>query len=93
MTQKFGIDELFDHIFKRPYDFEDLKKPDPKVAFQAMKEISLSKSNQIYMVGDSSIDMEFAKNSGLIAVALFNNNDGCDYFFNDFISLRNHLNI
>ncbi|WP_139957906.1 HAD family hydrolase [Flavicella sediminum] len=48
---------------------EALKKPNPEVVLNICKELGLNVNNTLY-VGDTSVDIQTAKNAGLISVAV-----------------------
>lgn len=48
---------------------EELKKPNPEVALNMCKELGLNIKNTLY-VGDTSVDVQTAKNAGLVSVAV-----------------------
>ena len=93
LLNKFGLDDSFDYIYKRPYDYEDIKKPDPKVALEVMNAMSLENPNEIGMVGDSKTDLDFARNSGLISIIIYNNIEGADLFFSSFDDMHKKLGV
>lgn len=88
ILNKFGLDDSFDYIYKRPYDYEDIRKPDPRVALEVMKAMLLENPNDIGMIGDSKTDLDFARNSGLTPILLFNSNHKTDLYFGDFNELH-----
>ena len=91
MTRYFYIEDFFNYIYKRPYDYEDLCKPDCRVAQEVIKSMHLSTYSKIAMIGDSSIDMKFANNSNLKAIAIFNNLKESDLYFKNFTHLLQYF--
>ena len=62
-----GIDKYFDIVFTDDGTYPN--KPDPYIIDMLCKEYDLDKS-EIVMVGDTLIDMNFAKNGGIRSVGL-----------------------
>lgn len=52
---------------------ERLKKPEPQIIREILEDISAD-DNQVFMIGDSNVDIKTAKNSGLISI-------GCTWGF------------
>jgi FMN phosphatase YigB (HAD superfamily) len=93
LLNEFGLGDSFDYIYKRPYDYDDIRKPDPKVASEVMKALSIESPSEIGMIGDSKTDIEFARNSGLISIVMYNNIEGTDLFFTNFNDMHTKLRL
>lgn len=86
----FNIRNYFDFIFERDYKFGKPIKPDIKIKTLLEKHFSkLSKKSLV--IGDSSKDMEFAKNIGLRFVSVYNKKIESNYFFKNIETLRDNL--
>jgi len=75
-TGKYSI-ELLEHFglmqyFSTLVGSEDVKKhkPDPEPIYLALKRLNVKKSSNIYMIGDTCMDMLAAKNAGIIGVGV-----------------------
>jgi len=75
-TGKYSI-ELLEHFGLMRYfnvliGSEDVKKhkPHPEPIFKALESLNISKSNKIYMIGDTCMDMIAAKNAGIRGVGV-----------------------
>lgn len=91
MLEQFNLGDKFSYIYRRPYDFEDIKKPNSKVCKDAMKLLGITDPSRIAMIGDSKADMLFAKNSGLFAINLFFEQKHYDLFFHDFPEMHTYF--
>jgi len=91
LLDKFQLSNSFDYIYRRPYDYEDIRKPDSRVATKVMEAMFLDSQSKIGMIGDSITDMVFAKNAGLISISLFHKLNGCDMYFETFEEMSRHL--
>lgn len=67
MTEHFFGTAVFDHILGQRADVP--RKPDPAGAHEMAAFLGL-KSNEMAYVGDSGIDMQFAKSSGMKAIGV-----------------------
>ena len=91
MVQEFGINGVFDFVYRRPYNFEDIRKPDCRVGFKAMHTMGLLPTSNIVMVGDSMIDMKFARNCGFKAFNIASQQEDYDHFFLNFQALHQYF--
>ncbi len=71
-----GTRELIDHFFERNLfsvvfgQRENIPvKPDPAIVFEILKQTGIKKSATLY-VGDSGVDMQTARNSGLTSIGV-----------------------
>lgn len=71
-----GTTELIDHFFERNLfsvvlgQRENIPvKPDPAIVFEILKQTGIKKSATLY-VGDSGVDMQTARNSGLTSIGV-----------------------
>jgi phosphoglycolate phosphatase len=75
-TGKYSIELLESfglmHYFSALVGSEDVTKhkPDPEPIYLALKLLGAEKSNTIYMIGDTCMDMLAAKNAGVIGVGV-----------------------
>ena len=74
--EKLGIADLFDEIIA--HDGESPAKPDPFYMNRFAENHGFSKS-EIVMVGDTSTDIIFAKNSGVYGIGVGESSDNRDY--------------
>lgn len=65
VLDKFDIKKYFKYVFKRTYEFDDIKKPNKKVIEIIEKEINDKISSDSIVIGDSSNDSGLAENCGL----------------------------
>ncbi len=65
VLDKFDIKKYFKYVFKRTYEFDDIKKPNKKVVEIIEKEINDKISSDSIVIGDSSNDSGLAENCGL----------------------------
>jgi len=82
----FNLNNSFDYVFTRNYDYIDLKKPDKKVSEIVIQKLGICKRN-IVMIGDSRGDMDFSINSNLKFFNVHDRQIKSDYFFANFRSL------
>jgi len=85
----FELNDLFDYVFTRNYDYLDLRKPNPLIANNAIKILNI-KRNNIIMIGDGEVDKEFSKHSNLKFFNLHYKQHDYHKFFEDFKSLRRY---
>ena len=70
LTKKV-VAHKFPNCFKQAVGLitEELKKPNPEVVLKMCKELGLDTNKTLY-IGDTSVDMQTAKNAGLTSVAV-----------------------
>lgn len=93
--QKLGIYDVFDDIYVD--DGEHPPKPDPYYADEICKKYGVDRGS-VVMVGDTDVDMRFAKNAGIRAVGIAKNERNksilmqyTDTVIHDISMLRNEL--
>ncbi|MBO5163141.1 MAG: HAD family hydrolase [Ruminococcus sp.] len=67
------------------------KKPDPAIIREILRE--LPKDNKVFMIGDSNVDIQTAKNSGLISIGCiwgFRSREELEAEGADFIAVESH---
>jgi len=81
LIEVFSLDKWFDSIVCAL----DVKKakPDPEGVFKILKELNVPKDKAIY-IGDSKVDEQVAKNSGIPLIAYKNPALEAEYHANDF---------
>ena len=60
------------HYFETLVGSEDVKKhkPDPEPILKALNDMNVTKRNDIYMIGDTCMDMQAAKNAGVLGIGV-----------------------
>jgi len=87
----FGIEDLFSYIYKRKYDLDDVIKPDKCIADEALATLGLSAPGRVAMIGDSDVDVRFARNANLFSINLFTVQEGCDLHFSGFPEMHSYF--
>lgn len=88
---ELNLEETFNHIVTPKH--VDQKKPSPEGIKRAARELGAQKSSTVH-VGDSSHDLEAAKNAGVTSVIVGSDCEGADYSVSelrDLLSLSDEL--
>ena len=87
ILDKSGLSKYFTYIWKRKYNYNDVKKPNKEIKTQIEEILEQPISSDSIMIGDSKVDADFATN---INVRFITNNKSLKAFnyFNDFIELN-----
>ena len=81
---ELGIYGIFDAIIAR--DMVKERKPNPEMLHLACRKLGVAE-NEAVCVGDMRRDVEAAKNAGIRAISIFNDNEGADAYAKDFKEL------
>ena len=87
ILDKSGLSKYFTYIWKRKYNYNDVKKPNKEIKTQIEEILKQPISSDSIMIGDSKVDADFATN---INVKFITNNKSLKAFkyFNDFAELN-----
>jgi HAD superfamily hydrolase (TIGR01509 family) len=85
--REFDLEGTFNHVVTPKH--VDEKKPSPEGIKRAIRDLGAQKSSTVH-VGDSSHDLEAAKNAGVTSVIVGSNYEGADYSVSE---LRDLLNL
>lgn len=91
ILEEYEIKKYFKYIFKRTYEFNDVKKPNKEIIKIIENEIDDKISPDSIIVGDSKIDYEFALNCNLKFISIYNTFDNEICFYN-FKTLSDYFN-
>ncbi len=78
----YRLTPYFNYIFKRTYEFDDIRKPDKRVLDIIECDIRDVVSSDSVMIGDARNDYLFAQNCHLKFIAMFNQFEGAVTFDN-----------
>ncbi|RLG21083.1 hypothetical protein DRN74_03540 [Candidatus Micrarchaeota archaeon] len=87
----FKIEKYFDYIYERDFYNEDEHKPKRIVAEKVCNALGIRPNKNILMLGDSEVDIEFAHNSGLTAIAIGRYHDDADYYYPNLEEFYRHI--
>lgn len=82
ILNEYQLTPYFRYIFKRTYEYDDIRKPDKRVADIIENAIHDTISPDSIMIGDAKNDYLFAQNCGFKFIAMFNQFENIPTFDN-----------